>query len=198
MRKRLLDATVDCLVQYGYAGTTTTRVTELAGVTRGAQVHHFPTRADLVAATVRHLAAKRAELAFEKIDQVRRAADPLDAALELMWEVHQGPIQYATIEIWVAARSDPELREQLTAVEPAARASLLEFAATAFGDYADDPRFRHVLYTAMDTVRGILLLGLSNPDRAELDARWKRAKADLRMLVDAVLDQDPGRINGAR
>ena len=62
---------------------TTTRVTELAGVTRGAQVHHFPTRADLVAAAVRHLAAKRTELAFDKIDAVRRSADPIDAALEL-------------------------------------------------------------------------------------------------------------------
>jgi AcrR family transcriptional regulator len=160
MRRRLLDATVDCLVRYGYAGTTTTRVTELAGVTRGAQVHHFPTRADLVAAAVRHLAAKRTELAFDKIDAVRRSADPIDAALELMWEVHQGPIQYATIEMWVAARTDPELRKQLTVVEPAARASLLEFAKAAFGEYAADPRFGHFMYTALDTVRVILLLGV--------------------------------------
>ena len=187
MRKRLLDATVECLVQYGYAGTTTTKVTELAGVTRGAQVHHFPTRADLVAAAVRHLAAKRTELAFEKIDEVRRAADPIDAALDLLWEVHQGPIQYATIEMWVAARTDPELRKQLTVVEPAARASLLEFAKAAFGDYAGDPRFRHVMYTALDTVRGILLLGVSTSDQAEIEARWKRAKADLRLLVEAAL-----------
>src|ERR1700742_523065 len=100
MRRRLLDATVDCLVRYGYAGTTTTRVTELAGVTRGAQVHHFPTRAELVAAAVQHLAAQRAELAFARIDAVREAPDPLDAALDLIWELHQGPIQDATVEIW--------------------------------------------------------------------------------------------------
>lgn len=200
MRRRLLDATVDCLVQYGYAGTTTTRVTELAGVTRGAQVHHFPTRADLVAAAVRHLAAKRTELAFEKIDLVRQAPDPLDAALDLMWEVHQGPILYATIEMWVAARTDPELREQLIRVEPAARASLLEFAEAAFADYATNPRFRHIIYTAMDTVRGILLLGLSEQDSSQLDKRWKRAKADLRLLIDAALSPDSAqdRISGAR
>src|SRR5215468_7241624 len=107
MRERLLDATIDCLVEYGYSGTTTTRVTELAGVTRGAQVHHFPTRTDLVTAAVRHLAAKRAELAFERIDEVRRSADPLDAALDLLWEVHQTPVHYATVEMWVAARTDP-------------------------------------------------------------------------------------------
>ena len=150
-------------------------------------MHHFPTRADLVAAAVRHLAAKRTELAFDKIDAVRHAADPIDAALDLMWEVHQGPIQYATIEMWVAARTDPDLRKQLTVVEPAARASLLEFAKAAFGDYAADPRFRHVMYTALDTVRGILLLAVSMSDAAEVEARWKRAKADLRLLVEAAL-----------
>lgn len=201
MRLRLLDATVECLVTHGYAGTTTTRVTELAGVTRGAQVHHFPTRADLVSAAVRHLASKRTELAFEKIDSVRESADPLDAALDLMWEIHQGPVLFATIEMWVAARTDQDLRAQLDQVEPAARASLVKFAEAAFGDYARHPRFRHVMYTCMDTVRGILLLGLSDPDSNSLDARWKRAKVDLRLLIDAAMplaEQDQGRINGVR
>ncbi|HEX2132822.1 MAG TPA: TetR family transcriptional regulator [Actinophytocola sp.] len=198
MRKRLLDATVDCLVRFGYTGTTTTKVTELAGVTRGAQVHHFPTRADLVAATVRHLAGLRAALAFEKVDTVRHAPDRLDAALDLMWEVHQGPVMWATIELWVAARTDPGLRDQLAEAEPAARAALLELAGTAFGAHADDPRFRHVMYTALDTVRGVQLLGLTNPDPVELANRWKRAKADLRLLVETVAGQSPERISGAR
>jgi AcrR family transcriptional regulator len=150
-------------------------------------VHHFPTRADLVAAAVRHLAAKRAELALEKIDAVRAAPDPLDAALELMWEVHQGPVLYATMEMWVAARTDPELREQMTEVEPAARASLMRFTEAAFGDYARDPRFRHVLYTAMDAVRGILLMGLSDEDPENAARRWRRAKTDFRELMEVVL-----------
>ncbi len=203
MRLRLLDATVECLVAHGYAGTTTTKVTELAGVTRGAQVHHFPTRADLVSAAVRHLATKRTELAFEKIDSVREAADPLDAALDLMWEIHQGPVLFATIEMWVAARTDQELRAQLDQAEPAARASLIRFAEAAFGDYAQHPRFRHIMYTCMDAVRGIMLLGLSDSDSHSLDARWKRAKADLRVLIDAAMplegqDRGQGRINGVR
>lgn len=190
MRRRLLDATVDCLVRYGYAGTTTTKVTELAGVTRGAQVHHFPTRADLVAAAVRHLADRRVDLAFEKIDAVRDAPDPLDAALDLMWEIHQGPVLYATIEMWVAARTNPGLREHMTKVEPAARARLIEFIEAAFAGYAASPRFRHVMYTAMDAVRGILLMGLSDQDSDNIDKRWRRAKADLRDLIESVLTND--------
>jgi AcrR family transcriptional regulator len=197
MRKRLLDATVECLVRHGYAGTTTTRVTELAGVTRGAQVHHFPTRADLVAAAVHHLAAKRTELAFQKLDSVRLAADPLDAALDLLWEINQGPVLHATVEMWVAARTDAHLREQVAEVEPAIRAAILDFIRAAFPELTRDPRFRQVVYTAMDTVRGILLLGLSNPDTVYLEAVWKRAKADLRLLIDTALTR-PELVSGAR
>ena len=58
-RGALLDATIDCLIEYGYGGVTTTRVVERAGVSRGAQVHHFPTKAVLVSEALRHLAEKR-------------------------------------------------------------------------------------------------------------------------------------------
>ena len=37
MRARLLEATVDLLVEKGYAGTSTTLVSERAGVSRGAR-----------------------------------------------------------------------------------------------------------------------------------------------------------------
>src|SRR5690242_18826761 len=66
-RERLLDATVDCLIEYGYAGTTVARIAERAGVTRGAQVHHYPTKADLVLAALRHLAEKQIEQALAEL-----------------------------------------------------------------------------------------------------------------------------------
>ncbi len=53
--QRLLEATVDCLVERGWAGTTTTVIAERAMVSRGAQLHHYPTKAELVAAAVAHL-----------------------------------------------------------------------------------------------------------------------------------------------
>ena len=64
MRLRLLEATVELLVERGFAGTSTTLVSQRAGVSRGAQLHHFPTKNDLVLAAVEHLSAVRgAELA---------------------------------------------------------------------------------------------------------------------------------------
>ena len=64
MRARLLEATVELLVERGFSGTSTTLVSERAGVSRGAQLHHFPTKNDLVVAAVEHLTQVRgAELA---------------------------------------------------------------------------------------------------------------------------------------
>ena len=42
-RTALLDATIECLVEFGYAKTTTGRIADLAGVSRGAQIPYFRT-----------------------------------------------------------------------------------------------------------------------------------------------------------
>jgi AcrR family transcriptional regulator len=188
MRQRLLDATIDCLVEYGYAGTTTTRVADRAGVTRGAQVHHFPTKADLVTSAIRHLAAKRTEVAMAEIDRLKASADPVGDSLQLMWEMHQGPVFSATVELWVAARTDPDLRRQMAMVEPIATGSLVEFGKALMPEYAAHPQFLHAVYTAMDVIRGILIASWATRDQDELDARWARGRGHLRLLFTALLD----------
>src|SRR3546814_8579834 len=58
-RKRLLDATIACLVKYGYARTNPLRVAAEAGVTRGAVLHHFRDGPDLIRGTILELQEKR-------------------------------------------------------------------------------------------------------------------------------------------
>ena len=65
--------------------------------------------------------------------------------------------------------------------------AMQRFAEAAFGEPGINPRFQRVLFTALDTVRGILLLSASVSDVAELNDRWMRAKADLRLLIDFAL-----------
>src|SRR2546430_16819815 len=52
---RLLRATTDCLIKYGYHRMTTTMVADRAAVSRGAFLHHFRTKEELVLAAVEHL-----------------------------------------------------------------------------------------------------------------------------------------------
>src|SRR5277367_1377065 len=92
MRTRLLEATVECLVSFGYAGTTTARVAEVAGVTRGAQIHHFRSKEDLVVAAIEHLAQQRAQAAIREFGRVEVSSDPASMVLDFLWQAHQGPM----------------------------------------------------------------------------------------------------------
>ena len=81
-RARLLAATIECLVEHGYAGTTTQRVQDRAGLSRGALLHHFATKEALLVAAVSHVAdaqisAVRAEAAG-RCGERGRAAAPRD------------------------------------------------------------------------------------------------------------------------
>lgn len=116
MRARLLDATVDCLFELGYANTTTTEIAKRAGVSRGAQLHHFPTKAELVTTAVDHLFARRTEEFRAAFTTLPAKANRGKAAIELLWSMVSGPTFYAWLELMVAARTDPELRATVSAM----------------------------------------------------------------------------------
>ncbi|MET8654187.1 MULTISPECIES: TetR/AcrR family transcriptional regulator [Nocardia] len=187
MRTRLLDATIDCLVEYGYAGTTTPRVAELAGVTRGAQVHHFGSKTDLVVAAISHLAQRRAETAMREMDRVVVGTDPVDAALAFLWELHQGPLFIATAELWVAGRTDPVLASAMEKVEPFVNNAVLMAVARFVPDEMRRKEARDFVYTAMDALRGILVANFIDADSERAHRRWRRACVHLRGIANAAL-----------
>jgi AcrR family transcriptional regulator len=116
-RARLLDATLECLVELGYARTTTTEIAARAGVSRGAQLHHFPTKASLVATAVEHLFERRHSEFREGMQTLPRDANRGDAAIELLHAMVSGPTFHAWLELVVAARTDPEVMAAVTATQ---------------------------------------------------------------------------------
>jgi AcrR family transcriptional regulator len=190
MRTRLLDATIECLVTYGYAGTTTPRVAELAGVTRGAQIHHFRSKEDLVVAAIEHLAQQRAQGAIREIGRVEASSDPVSMVLEFLWEAHQGPMFVATVELWVAARTDRVLARHIERVEPLVNSTLISAIAQLVPDHAMRKELRNFVYTAMDALRGILLNSFVDHDTGRARRRWERACEHLRVIVAGVLTAD--------
>lgn len=189
MRERLLDATVECLVSYGYAGTTTPRIAELAGVTRGAQIHHFKSKEDLVVAAIEHLAQQRAQAAIRELGRLKDSPDPVSTVLDFMWEVHQGPLFVATIELWVAARTDPVLAQEIQRVEPVVNGALIAAIAQLLPGHPAQRELRNIAYTAMDALRGILMVSFVDQDSGRARRRWERASADLRSVLARALPQ---------
>src|SRR5690348_18266210 len=98
-RAQVLDATVSCLHDLGYARTTTTEIAARAGVSRGAQLHHFPTKAELVLSAMEH-AIERQEAAFdEAMAQVPPGRDRPEAAIDVLWTMFKGPTFEACLEL---------------------------------------------------------------------------------------------------
>lgn len=116
-RTALLDATLELLVDSGYKATTTTAVAQRAGLSLGALLHHFPTKTDLLVAAVGHAMDRRTEEYRQVMTQLGATSGDLDASVDLLWSMFSGPTFTAVLELWVAARTDPELAEQLVAVD---------------------------------------------------------------------------------
>ena len=190
MRTRLLDATVECLVTYGYAGTTTPRVAERAGVTRGAQIHHFRSKEDLVVAAIEHLAQQRTQAAIREFGRVESSSDPVSTVLDFLWEAHQGPLFVATVELWVAARTDPVLAAHVERVEPVVNSTLISAIAQLVPDHGTRKELRNFVYTAMDALRGIMLNSFVDGDAGRARRRWDRACEQLRIIVAGLLTAD--------
>lgn len=110
MRTRLIEATLQCLEIDGYAGTTVTKIVETAQVSRGAPVHHFPSKAALIAAAAEHLMRKiyiQLGVAMRHLDE---SEDKLAELMMISWKQVFGTTENTVIlELIVASRRDPEL-----------------------------------------------------------------------------------------
>jgi AcrR family transcriptional regulator len=163
MRQRLMEATVDCLVELGWAGTTTTVVSQRAGVSRGAQLHHFPTKYDLVVAAVGHLTERRRD------DMRREAADlPEDgrtrAILEILSKQFTSPVFFAALELWVAARTDAELRKSVAPLERRVGRETHSYALELLTVDEAKGDNRQIVQATLDLLRGLGLAASLSDD----------------------------------
>jgi AcrR family transcriptional regulator len=109
-RKQIIEAAVRCFIEIGYARTTTTAIAEKAGLSRGAMLHHFPSKIDIVRAAVDYLHNRRLKAvrkAASKLSPTHR--DRVHQSVDAYWQQVRHPMFLAFFELTVAARTDPEL-----------------------------------------------------------------------------------------
>ncbi len=177
-RERLLDAAMMSLVEHGYAGTTTQRIQERAGVSRGALLHHFASKANLFVAATHHLADIRLAHVREIAAQAHGRPDARRQVISAMREAMAGPPFQAAMELWSASRTDPELRAALLPAERrlgrAVRQLFDEFV------HIDDPQQAQVRFESLlALVRGLELTRIMRHDPTVADRVIDQWLADL-------------------
>lgn len=173
-RRRILDAAVHLLGERGYAGLRTTDVAEAAGVSKGAQTHHFPSKDDLVVAVVEHVFVRASEQARNR---ARRAATPDDAIKALLADAQEfffSELFLIALDLAIQGRLRESGGNTVTEISAATRlpveahwrAALIDSGVPA--DVADD-----LLWLTLSIVRGLAVRRLWQHDAPRFKRLFK-------------------------
>ena len=192
-RARLLHATADSLAELGWAGTTTSEVARRAGVSRGAQQHHYRTKTELVAAAIDHLLQRQREEYERAFAQLPPGDRNVDGAIELLWKIYQGPLFAAVLELVMAARTDSGLRPICASINE----QVVDLTVSTFGrifpNSAASPVMPAVLRGMLALFAGLSLArGLDGDPQDHCTEVLDHVKALGRLLVPEEPDTPAG------
>ena len=185
MRQRILQAAVALLIEHGCANTTTLQVQQRAGVSRGALLHHFPTHAALLAATVEELIRHNEQAVRDSLTGLKATTDPVERAIRVLAITTARPAYMAELELWAVARTDAELRTMLLQAERKARKDSDRVVHSLFPSIADHPTQAAVVAMTLEFLRGLALSSVlrSPVKRQQLITQWVRA---ARILLETM------------
>jgi len=186
-RKRLLEAAIECLAEHGWSGSTVSVVAERAGVSRGAAQHHFPTREDLVTAAVEYVAEERTARLREHLAELPTGPGRVQAVIDLIDRMYNGPLFRAALQLWLAATSDEQLRYRVVPLEARVGRETHRVAVELLGVDESVPGVREVVQATLDMARGLGLANLLTDD----SRRRKRILREWGRLLDAALAERP-------
>jgi AcrR family transcriptional regulator len=183
-RKRLLDATITCLAELGFARTSTTAIAAQADMSQGALFKHFPNKALLMGAATRHLfdgliaGYRRGFVALGSGDFDVEAR--LDAALDLLWLVFTDKPLQAAFELYVAARTDDELAAVLRPILRDHSSKLRAEGAALFPELAGTATFNTLIAGIMSLMQGAALTApIDSDSREELEFLRRVVRRDV-------------------
>jgi AcrR family transcriptional regulator len=175
-RARLLESAITCLAELGWSASTVAVVAEHAGVSRGAAQHHFPTREALFMAALEHVTRQRGEEIRRELTD-RRTEMGTRAIVDLVFELFSGTFFRAALMLWVAAASEPQLRDQVVPLEARIGREIHRMVVDVLGVDEQLPGVRETVQATLDLARGLGLANLLTDDRkrrAGIAAQWAR------------------------
>lgn len=162
-QERILEATLECLSEKGYAATSTNEVVRRAGVSRGALVHHFSSKSDLVAAAAVHLIRKRYATTQEQALKIKGGNSSIRDKLAVRRRDYERWFP-ATIEFMVACRTDEALSESFTRAMLPYEESMGESIMEEWPELKNHESPLMIQYVTGCFIRGLCLEAIVNPE----------------------------------
>ncbi|WP_134427307.1 TetR/AcrR family transcriptional regulator [Mycobacterium ulcerans] len=130
---RLLQASIDTIVEVGYARASAAIITKRAGVSVGALFRHFETMGDFMAATAYEVLRRQLDIFTKQVAEIPADRPALEAALAILRDITAGATNAVLYELMIAARTDDKLKETLQHVLGQYRAKIYDAARTLPG-----------------------------------------------------------------
>ena len=184
-RNLIVEAAIRCFVDLGYAQTTTTAIAEKAGLSRGAMLHHFPSKIDIVRAAVDYLHGKRLK-AFRKAIQrgLPLEGDRVRNAVDAFWSHVRHPMYVAFFELSVAARTDRELTSILLPAQEAFEREWYRTARELFPEWGErQDQFDLALDLSRYVMEGMAVSFLTHKETERDQRLLKYLESKLRELL---------------
>lgn len=153
-RARIIEATIQCLVKYGYAHTTTLKVADEAQLSRGAMMYHFENGAALQYAAAQELHERRLRAHVERAKAVDH--DQTRTMVRKTWEQFNDANFIAYLELAMAARTDQDLARVLVPLQREYADRWRREAVSLYPDWQSAPElFDFTLTLTQVTLHGL-------------------------------------------
>ena len=175
---RILKAAANLIRKRGYAHFRTAEVAKEAGLSRGAQLHHFPTKDSLVVATLEYVFEQAQMLSRRRASAVNRPRDLIEAVIEDAREFFFSEHFMVAIDIVLSTSTNQSVRKQILDISRKARRPVEAAWAEALaangvpGQLASD-----IVALTLSLVRGMALRTLWDNDPKwfdELFSLWRQ------------------------
>lgn len=183
-QKRLVMAAAELIHTRGYARLRTAEVAEYAGVSKGAQLHHFKTKQELVVATLRHVFAESNRIG--RYRATHASGDLIESLIEDARDFFFSKYFLVAVDISVSTATDDELRNEVYEISRAARLPV-EAAWREALQVAGLPAdlAGSILALTLHIVRGAVIRRLWDDHPQELESQFALWRDMVRLYVAA-------------
>jgi AcrR family transcriptional regulator len=185
-RQLLVSTTIECLSELGYARTTSAEIASRAGLSRGAQLHHFGSKQQMVIAAMDHLYHIYVAEFRAALDNLPAGEDPASGAIQAVWDIMNGPMGHAYLELVATARVEEEFRQPLQDLV----ARMDSGVDTIFREYFDaapgtEQMFELVWTAVFSLVEGLVIESIVRPGDPKVEMVIAMVKQFAPMAIQA-------------
>ncbi len=194
MKRRVLEETLNCIYDLGLQNTSTVEITKRAGVSRGAMLHHFPSKEELFCAAFESQLKKEVEQLRDVAGTYAEGEVTLDTFFDYMWSRFTGRAYAITLDYLVAARTNPYLKSRVEKARSEYERSLRSiWSQTIVYDELRNPDAQAMFDLTLCLFRGMGLHTVTKDKHESLDALVSYWKAHLGGQISEKAEAASGR-----